>query len=98
MITIAMARPRSPHVELVKRKLIARLNDGLHRSGDRFFSIRAIASHYGISYQTADRLLRELVAAGHLERRHGSGTYLRGGRQSPVGVQLIFDRRARRPG
>ncbi|HEV7301539.1 MAG TPA: substrate-binding domain-containing protein [Tepidisphaeraceae bacterium] len=93
-----MARPRTAHVELVKQKLIARLRDGLHRAGDRFFSTRAIASHYEISYQTADRLLRELVAEGHLERRHGSGTYLCGGGRALDSVQLVFNRRARRAG
>ena len=93
-----MARPRTAHVELVKQKLIARLGDGLHRAGDRFFSARSISSHFEISYQTADRLLRELVAEGHLERRHGSGTYVCGGARTLDGVQLIFDRRARRAG
>lgn len=76
--------------------LVARLNDGLHRPGDRFLSNRAIADQYGVSYQTADRLVRELVAAGLLERRPASGSYVPGKRIDLRGVQLVFHRRARR--
>ncbi len=77
--------------------LVARLNDGLHRPGDRFLSNRAVADQYGVSYQTADRLVRELVAAGLLERRPASGSYVPGRRMVLSGVQLIVHRRARRP-
>lgn len=92
-----MARPPSDHVNHVRQMLVARLNDGLHRPGDRFLSNRAIADQYGVSYQTADRLVRELVAAGLLERRPASGSYVPGKRVSLRGVQLIAHRRARRP-
>ncbi len=94
-----MARPRSDKVRLVREKLLARLGDGLHAPGDRFMSARAISQQFGVSYQTADRLLRELVDEGRLARRLGSGTYVPGqpGR-AMRGVQLIFGARARRAG
>jgi DNA-binding Lrp family transcriptional regulator len=91
-----MARPRSHHVDTAKQKLIARLQDGLHRSGDRFLSNRAIAEQFDISYQTADRLVRELVDEGYLTRRAASGTYVAGRSSKRTGVQLIFDTRAQR--
>ena len=93
-----MARPRSQHVATVKQKLIARLGDGLHRGGDRFFSIRGIAQHFEVSYQTADRLLRELTDEGHLHRKHGSGTYISGDKRPLRRAKLVFDVRARRAG
>jgi DNA-binding LacI/PurR family transcriptional regulator len=93
-----MARPKTNKVINAKQKLIARLQDGLHRSGDRFFSNRAIADQFGVSYQTADRIVRELVKEGHLTRRRASGTYVAGRRSGYVGVQLIFDSRAQREG
>lgn len=59
---------------------------------------RAIAEQFGVSYQTADRLLRELVDEGHLQRRPASGSYVAGRVAIRDGVQLIFDKRARRAG
>lgn len=82
----------------MKARLEARISDGLHRPGDRFMSNRAIAERYGISYQTADRLVRELCAEGKLVRRAQSGTYLPGRRPTRVGAQLIFHMRGRRTG
>lgn len=93
-----MPRPRTAHVQSVRQKLIARTRDGLHRPGDRFMSNRAIAEQFAISYQTADRLIRELVAAGHLVRHPRSGTFLPGSRTTLTGAQLILHGRCRRPG
>ncbi|MEX0776852.1 MAG: substrate-binding domain-containing protein [Phycisphaeraceae bacterium] len=92
-----MARPRSMLVDLVKQKLLARLGDGLHRPGDRFMSNRAIAGQFGVSYQTAHRLVRELVAEGLLDRRPYSGTFVVGAPRGFQGVHLLFNARARRP-
>jgi len=93
-----MPRPRSPAVTLVKEKLIARLKDGLHRPGQRFFSNRALAEHFGLSYQTAHRLNVELQREGWLERRTASGTYVAGVARAVRGAELIFHPRARREG
>src|SRR5205823_3700733 len=67
-----------------------------HRPGDRFLSNRAVAEQFDLSYQTADRLIRELVNEGLLQRRAASGTYVPGQRVEIQGVQLIFHRRAKR--
>lgn len=93
-----MPRQRTPHVEEVKTRLIARLRDGFFRPGDRFMSNRAIASRFGISYQTAHRLVSELAQSGLLVRRNASGTYLPGRAATLLGVQLVFHWRARRAG
>lgn len=93
-----MARPRSAQTMLVKEKLIARLRDGFHQPGQRFFSNRGLAGHFGICYQTADRLIRELVAEGWLERRPAAGTFVAGPRQRLAGAALVFHERARREG
>ena len=69
-----MARPRSEQTLLVKEKMIARLKGGFHPPGHRFFSNRGLAAQFGVSYQTADRLIRELVDEGWLERRPSAGT------------------------
>jgi len=93
-----MARPRSEHTLLVKEKMIARLKGGFHPPGQRFFSNRGLAAQFGISYQTADRLIRELVDEGWLERRPSAGTYVSGKEVAWQGAALVFHERAKRSG
>lgn len=90
-----MARPRGKHVEMVKRELLLRLRHGFYPPGSRFLSNRAVAQRFGVSYQTADRLLRELTAADLLERRPASGTYVPGQQFTYQGAELLFHPRAR---
>ena len=90
-----MSRTRSHHVADAKQQLIARIAEVHHSPGQRFFSNRAVARRFGISYQTADILLRELVEEGVLVRRAASGTYIPGERTEQAGVLLIFHPRAR---
>ena len=84
-------------VREVKQRLVERLRNGTYRPGDRFLSNRDVAELYGISYQTAHRLIGELCQQGHLERRPQSGTYVPGGAVTLTGAQLIFASRADRP-
>jgi DNA-binding transcriptional regulator YhcF (GntR family) len=93
-----MARPRSEQTQLVKEKLIARLGGGFHPPGQRFYSNRGLAAQFGISYQTADRLIRELVREGWLERKPSAGTYVSGRTAAWQGVVLVFHERAKRAG
>jgi hypothetical protein len=93
------AMPRmTGRTQAIYDDLKRRLSSPLHRPGERFLSNRALAHNYGISYQTADRMLRALVDEGLLVRRDRSGTYLPGRRSSLAGVQLIFHGRAGRIG
>jgi len=80
----------------VKQRLLSRLHSGCYRPGDRFLSNRDVAELFGISYQTAHRLIVELCDERHLERRPQSGTYVPGGAAPLVGVQLVFDARAQK--
>lgn len=93
-----MARPRSQKVEEIKRKLLTRVSEGVYRAGERFTSARELAENFGVSYQTADRLINELCAEGYLERHASSGTYIPGGYVDLIGVQLFWHKRARRAG
>ncbi|MEO8075505.1 MAG: substrate-binding domain-containing protein [Acidobacteriota bacterium] len=90
-----MTRKRTQYIADVRRQLVARLQDGHHRPGQRFLSNRAVASRFDISYQTANILIGELVEEGLLVRRPASGTYLPGQSVDPAGVLLIFHPRAR---
>ena len=53
-----------------------------------------MAELFGVSYQTAHRLIAELCADGVLQRRPQSGTYLPGGVRHLVGAQVLFHPRA----
>jgi DNA-binding transcriptional regulator YhcF (GntR family) len=86
-----------PRVEQVKQRLVNRLRNGFYKPGDRFLSNRDVAEQFGISYQTAHRLIGELCAEGVLQRRPQSGTYVPGTARQYVGVQLVFRRRAEQP-
>jgi hypothetical protein len=89
-----MPTRRTDKVDQVKQRLIDRLEHGFYRPGDRFLSNRAVAELFGISYQTAHRLIAELCGDGRLERRPQSGTYVPGGTARLVGVQVLFNDRA----
>lgn len=92
-----MPSERTAKVEQVKSQLIDRIRSGFFRPGDRFNSNRETALQFGISYQTAHRLIGELCREGWLERRPKSGTYVPGSKSSLVGVQLLFHSRAAQP-
>jgi DNA-binding transcriptional regulator YhcF (GntR family) len=90
-----MARQRSPRVAAVKSRLLRRIQDGLHHPGDRFMSNRAVARTFGLSLQTAQRLVDELCSEGVLTQRPSSGTYIAGVRESFAGVQLFVSQRTK---
>lgn len=98
MSKIFMARSRSPRVDEVKERLATRLRGGFHRPGDKFPSAREVAAGFGISYQTAHRIMAELATEGLIERRAASGSYVPGGKVFWDGAHLLFSDRARREG
>lgn len=93
-----MPRPRTAHVADAEAELLRRLDGGHYAPGDRFLSNRGAARLLGVSYQTADRLLRGLASSGRLLRRAGSGSFLPGARSPFLGATLVLHRRARRAG
>ena len=82
----------------VYENLVRRARSGVYRPGDRFLSNRAVVSRFGVSYQTAHRLLAKMVADGVLQRSSRSGTYLAGHVDRPTSVCLIFHSRAAQAG
>jgi hypothetical protein len=88
---------RSEKVDDVKRRILGRLEHGFYQSGDRFLSNRDVAELFGVSYQTAHRLISELCDEGVLERRPQSGTYVPGGVRPLIGAELLFHPRSAAP-
>jgi transposase len=89
-----MARPMTDKIRSALDRLVAHVSQ--LQPGERFGSNRAIARQYDVSYQTADRLLRQLEERGLLVRRPGSGSFAPGEAPKLTGVQLVFHARARR--
>lgn len=88
---------RTKRIQGVVQDLQARLSNRLHRPGDRFATARQVADQYGISYQTAHRVLAELADQGLIERRPRSGSFIAGKSPLPTHVQLVMHPRADNP-
>jgi hypothetical protein len=86
-------RKRSQRVSETKSKILTRIREGYYRPGDRFLSNRAVARTFGISFQTAQRLITELSEEGWVQQRASSGTYIAGSKINLEGVQLLVSQR-----
>ena len=60
----------------VKKELMQKIRQGGYAVGERFPSGRQLASDLGISYVTANNVLRELEVEGYLHRIPGIGTFV----------------------
>ena len=80
----------------MKTLLRARIESGVYPAGSRFPSARSLVQHRGISYQTAHRIITELVDEGLLFAKQGAGTFVEGYAPSPRGALLVFNPRSRR--
>ena len=61
--------------EQLRRQIL----DGQLRSGERLPATRQLAAQLGVGRITVSRAYEDLAAAGFVEGRHGSGTYVTGG-------------------
>jgi DNA-binding transcriptional regulator YhcF (GntR family) len=89
-----MPARRTQKTDDVRLRILNRLHNGFYQPGDRFLSNRDVSELFGVSYQTAHRLIAELCEEGVLERRPQSGTYVPGGPRKLAGAQLVFAGRA----
>ena len=95
-VTDPLVALRPSRMEALRDALIDKIRNGLLRPGDRFLSARALSQRYGISYQTADRLLSRLAKEGYVVRRAQSGTFLPDAASVLTKPLLVFHVRGRR--
>ncbi len=69
--------PGGPKHLRIYRYLHGRITEGEYREGDRLPSENELARQFETSRPTAARALRDLQSAGLVDRRVGSGTYVR---------------------
>lgn len=102
--------PRLPLHARLREVLVTRIESGEWTPARPLPAETSLAAHYGVALGTMRRVLGELVEQGLLERRHGSGTFVRrakldsslfrffrygdSGSGTPVGRILTFDRAA----
>jgi GntR family transcriptional regulator, transcriptional repressor for pyruvate dehydrogenase complex len=75
---------RLPYLKLsdnLKNQTIELIRSTDLRPGDRLPSVRALAEQFSVSIPTMREALRRLQASGVIEIQHGSGIYLRSGRE-----------------
>lgn len=78
-----VSEPRYQRIQRHIEQLIAQRQV---REGERIPSERAIARQFGVSQMTVNRAIQELVRAGVLVRRVGSGTYVQSKKPSAHAV------------
>ena len=91
-----MARQTSRETLAIRDTLRAMARDGFRQPGQRFVSARYVSLRFGVSYQTAHRLLTVLEQDGLITRRTGSGTFIAGEKVSYRRALILFAQRARR--
>ena len=78
------------------RKLVQQIGSGKYPPGARLPSFRILMEEYGLSSGTVTYAMTILADEGHVERRHGSGVYVRGPRatilspQQPSGLVALL--------
>jgi GntR family transcriptional regulator of arabinose operon len=81
-VTATKVRPSLPKYQEVWRALRRDIDSGRLKRGDRLPSEAELSRSFGASRITVGRAVRELQLAGLVERRAGSGTYVRTPRSS----------------
>jgi GntR family histidine utilization transcriptional repressor len=76
----------TPRFEVIKKHIIAYIEQGDWRPGDAVPSENQLAEQFEVSRMTARRALTELTEAGVLERVQGAGTFV--AEQLPTGSLL----------
>ncbi len=69
--------------------LLAEIESGKLKPGDRVWSIREIEERYKVSQITALRVFRELAGAGRIVRRDGTGYYVSSPRGAERGNAIV---------
>ncbi|WP_051166558.1 GntR family transcriptional regulator [Amycolatopsis orientalis] len=69
--------PRLPLHARLREVLVARIESGEWTPARPLPAETVLTAHYGVALGTMRRVLGELVEQGMLERRHGSGTFVR---------------------
>ena len=82
--------PRGNWADMLERDIRRQVLDKELPEGQRLPPVRELAREYGLSYATVLRRIHNLCREGYLERRHGSGVFVRPKRQVRVALAPGF--------
>ena len=77
MITVDPNAPEPPY-EQIRAGVVARIEGGELRPGDRLPTVRQLAQDLGVAANTVARAYRELEETGHIDTRGRSGSFVAG--------------------
>jgi DNA-binding transcriptional regulator YhcF (GntR family) len=77
MITVDPHAAEPPY-EQIRAGIIARIDEGALRPGDRLPTVRQLAQDVGVAANTVARAYRELEETGHIDTRGRSGSFVAG--------------------
>lgn len=80
---------KQPRHQAISRELLAEILAGKHDSAHRLPSEAQLVKRFGVSRPTVARALQDLKSQGILERRAGSGTYLRKGKEVRSSIRQL---------
>lgn len=78
-LTLDPASDRPPF-EQVRLRIVELIADGTLLTGERLPTVRALAAHLDLAPNTVAKTYRELEAAGVIETRGRSGSFVKAGR------------------
>ncbi|MDJ0454940.1 GntR family transcriptional regulator [Gordonia amicalis] len=78
-LTVDPASDRPPF-EQVRLRIVELIADGTLLTGERLPTVRALAAHLDLAPNTVAKTYRELEAAGVIETRGRSGSFVKAGR------------------
>lgn len=67
-----------PPYEQIRMRITERIGEGTLRAGDRLPTVRSLAQELGVAANTVARAYRELEAAGLIDTRGRSGSFVAG--------------------
>ena len=74
-----------PKYRRVKQMILAWIEEGRIKPGERIPVERELSAHFAVSRQTVRQAISELTHEGMLDRRQGKGTFCSGGSRSAAG-------------
>jgi LacI family transcriptional regulator len=78
-----------PKHRAITQHLLEAITSGKYRGGERLPSEAQLVQQFNVSRPTVGRALRDLLTDGFIERRAGSGTYVRTTPKAPVATRSI---------
>lgn len=90
----ASGRRATTKLERICETIIARVESGALREGDRLPSEEQLAAGLKASVGTVQKALQQLAHRGLIVREHGRGTFVSGGKLGPADVRFLRFRNA----